>query len=237
MKNKLALMLGIGGVAAAICVAVALTDAGNAPSKTSSSRKPTPGGHAASQTLGRERVQKRVKGDLKTLVVQRDELPGEFSIAGGEPKGAREFAQIYFNPQAFEATDADNAGVLGVIINLTLLDDLKAAHAKFVAQGGLEPNSVRQDVRSSTPGAVPRHVAPYSMSVPGTDRVLAFHVQYVLQETEVHEYRIRMIVGNALVNLIISARATADGGQPADFEQHARTIVNRQAARLTAARR
>ena len=148
-----------------------------------------------------------MKGDPKSLVVQLDELPGEFTMVAGESKGAGEFAQVYFNPQAFLATIDASAGLLGVIVNLMLLDDLQAARARFVAQGGLDSNSVLQDVRSSTPGAVPKEVAPYSVTVPGTDRVLAFRVHYVLQETEVYEYRFRIIVGNALVNLIISGRA------------------------------
>ena len=236
MTNKLALMLGIGGAAAAICVAVALTDAGNVPSETPSTTEPPVRAQTTSEKVGRQPTQRPVKGDLKSLVVQSGELPGEFAIAGGEPKGAREFAQVYFNPQAFQATDPASAGVLGVIVNLILLDNLKAAQTKFDAQGGLDSASVQQDVRTSTPGAVPRNAAPYSMSVPGTDRVLAFHVYYVLQGTDVHEYRIRMIVGNALVNLVISARASADGGQPTKFEQHVRSIVERQVARLNAAR-
>lgn len=237
MKNRLTLFLWVGGVAAAaIFAAVALTDARKVPSETMSSTVPTVSGHATAENLGRGRTARLVKGDPKSLVVQLDELPGEFTMVAGESKGAGEFAQVYFNPQAFLATNDASAGLLGVIVNLTLLDDLQAARARFVAQGGLDSNSVLQDVRSSTPGAVPREVAPYSVTVPGTDRVLAFRVHYVLQETEVYDYRVRIIVGNALVNLIISARATADGGQPANLERHARTIVDRQVARLTAAR-
>ena len=239
MANRLTLFLWVGGVAAAaaaIFAAVALTEARKVPSESMSSTEPTVSGHAAAENLGRERTARRVKGDPKSLVVQRDELPGEFTMVAGESKGAGEFAQVYFNPQAFLATNDASAGLLGVIVNLTLLDDLQAARARFVAQGGLDSNSVLQDVRSSTPGAVPKEVAPYSVTVPGTDRVLAFRVHYVLQETEVYEYRFRIIVGNALVNLIISGRATADAEQPANLERHARTIVDRQVARLTAAR-
>lgn len=237
MKNRLTLFLWVGGAAAAaIFAAVALTDARKVPSETVSSTEPTVSRHATAENLGRERTAQLVKGDPKSLVVQRDELPGEFAMAGGEPKGAGEFAQIYFNPQALIATDDASAGLLGVIVNLTLLEDLQAASARFIAQGGLDTNSVLQHVRSSTPGAVPRDAVPYLVTVPGTDRVLAFLVHYVLQDTEVYEYRVRIIVGNALVNLIISARATADGGQPANLERHARTIMDRQVARLTAAR-
>ncbi len=236
MKNRLTLFLCVGVVAAAIFVAVVLTDARKVPSETMSSTESTVSGHAAAGNLGQERPARRVQGDPKSLVVQRDDLPGEFAMVGGESKGTGEFAQIYFNPQAYLATNDASTGLLGVIVSLTLLDDLQAARARFVAQGGLDTNSVLQAVRSSAPGAVPRGVAPYSVTVPGTDRVLAFRVHYVLQETEVYEYRVRIIVANALVNLIISARATADGAQPANLEQQARTIVDRQVARLTAAR-
>lgn len=238
MKNRSTLFLLVGVVvaAAAIFAAVALTAVRKVPSETMSSTESTDSGHVAAETRGQERTAGRVTGDPKSLVVQSDELPGEFAIVGGESKGAGEFAQIYFNPQAYLATNDTRAGLLGVIVNLILLDDLQAARARFVAQGGLDTNSVLEDVRSSTPGAVPREVTPYSVTVPGTDRVLAFRVRYVLQGTEVYEYRVRIIVGNALVNLIISALATADGAQPANFEQQARTIVERQVARLTAAR-
>lgn len=236
VKNRFTVFSWIGGVAVAVFVVVALTDALKVPGETMSSTERTVSGHAVAGNLRPEQTAPRVKGDPKSLVVQRDELPGEFALVGGESKGAGEFAQLYFNPQALVASDDTNEGLLGVIVNLTLLDDLQAARARFVAQGGLDTSSVLQDVRSSTPGAVPREVTPYPMTVSGTDRVIAFQVHYVLQGTEVYEYRVRIIVGNALVNLIISARATTDGVQPATLERHARAIVDRQVARLTAAR-
>lgn len=235
MGNKFAIILGIGVAAAAIIAAVALSDARKVPGETnSSSLQPTVMEPGAEQESAPKEVP--VRGDLKSLVVSADDLPGEFPIARGEAKGTDEFAQIYFNPRSFQSTDKARAGLLGVIVNLTLLDDGQAARAKYVAQGGLDADSVLEDIPTSTPGADPRGVTPYTMTLPGADRVLAFRVHYVLQGIEVYERRIRLIVGNALVNLIVSARATDAGGEPADLEQLARTIVERQVARLTAAR-
>ena len=156
-------------------------------------------------------------------------------MIGGEPKGANEFAQIYFNPEALLATGGADQGLLGVIANLTLLADGKSAQARFTEQGGLEPSTVLEDIRSAMPGVIPHRAEPYVVSLPDTDRALAFHVHYVLQGTDVYEYRFRIIVGNAIANLIISARALGDGSESASLEKHARLIVERQVARLIAA--
>ena len=224
-------MLTVGCAAAAIFAAAALWIGCETPGDTGPSRSM----ESVAQTSVRQPLARLVKGDLKSLVIQRDELPGEFSIVGGEPKGANEFAQVYFNPEALLATGAADPGLLGVIVDLMILEDGKSAQARFTTQGGLDPSAVLQDIRSSTPGAIPRRAEPYAVSLPNTDRILAFHVHYVLQGTDVYEYRFRIIVGNAIANLIISARALGDGSESASLEKHARLIVERQVARLIAA--
>ena len=224
-------MLTVGCAAPAVCAAVTVWMGREKTGDTGKSRSM----ESVAQTSVRQPLARLVKGDLKSLVIQRDELPGEFSIVGGEPKGANEFAQIYFNPEALLGTGGADQGLLGVIANLTLLADGKSAQARFTEQGGLEPSTVLEDIRSAMPGVIPHRAEPYVVSLPDTDRALAFHVHYVLQGTDVYEYRFRIVVGNAIVNLIISARALGDGSPHASLEEHARLVVDRQVARLVAA--
>jgi hypothetical protein len=178
-----------------------------------------------------------VHGDPKTLIIQREELPANFTMAGGEPKGANEYGQVYFNPQALVDQSGAGPELLGVIANLTLLDTPAAAGKTFTDQGGLNVDSVINDIRAATPGAQPLGVEPYSAKINGTDRVSAFRVRYVLNEAHVFEYRFRFRVANAVGNVIISALATAQGGEPAALVGQAQSIAERQVARLNSARR
>jgi hypothetical protein len=178
-----------------------------------------------------------VRGDPKTLIIQSEQLPTNFAMAGGEPKGVNEYSQVYFNPQALVDPTKADPELLGVIANLTLLDTPAAAGKTFTDQGGLNVDSVINDIRAATPGAQPLGVEPYSAKISGTDRVLAFRVRYILNEAHVFEYRFRFRVANAVGNLIISALATAQGEEPAILLGQAQSIAELQAARLNSARR
>ncbi len=181
-------------------------------------------------------AERPVRGDPRLLVVQNEDLPSQLAVGGGEYQGSNEFSQVYFNPQAYLSGTTPNAGIMGVIVNLSLLDDTVAANTSFTARGGLDPAAVMNDIRAAAPSALPRAVEPHAVTAADADRILAFRVRYSLQGTDVCEYRYRMRVGNAVCNLIISARATADGAEPADFERRARAILDRQIARLVEAR-
>lgn len=177
-----------------------------------------------------------MRGDPRLLVVQSEDLPSQLSLGGGEYQSSNEFSQVYFNPQADLSETAANAGVMGVIVNLSLFDDAVAANTSFEAQGGLDATGVMDDIRAGAPSALPRAVELHAVTAADADRVLGFRVRYSLQGTDVCEYRYRVRVGNAVCSLIISARATAEGGEPAEFERRAQAILDRQIARLVEAR-
>lgn len=93
-----------------------------------------------------------------------------------------------------------------------------------------------KNIRNATPGAVSQSVTPYDVQVAGADRVLAFRVHYILQGAPVYEYRYRILVGNAVSNLIISALGSEAGTEPTNLKQQSEAIAERQVARLEAGR-
>lgn len=185
---------------------------------------------------GAQPAKRLVRGDPKDLVIQQQDLPGQFVLGGGEAKGAGEYSRVFVNPQAYLSRGQGNVGLLGVIANLSLLDEPGAAVAQFAAQGGLDAESVLENIRNATPGAVSQSVTPYDAQVAGADRVLAFRVHCILQGAPVYEYRYRVLVGNAVSNLIISALASEAGTEPTSLKQQSDAIVERQVARLEASR-
>ncbi len=219
------------------CVLLAAAIAGSGGACRKSSEDQTAGNPGAAATRVTEVSQRLIRGDPGTLVIQREELPTDFAIAGGEPKGASEYSQVYFNPQALMDESGAETGLLGVIANLTVLDAPAAASQRFTDQGGLEIESVIKDIQVATPGAEPLGAEPYSTTIGGADKVLAFRVHYILDDAHVFEYRFRFRVANAVGNLIISALATAEGKEPATLSSRARSIAERQVAKLNSARR
>ena len=91
-------------------------------------------------------------------------------------------------------------------------------------------------VKGKSCAVIKAYRPPITSRVEGTDRTLVFRVRYELQGIDLYEYRYRLCVANALSNLIISARATAGGSEPADLPMKAQAIAARQVARLVAAR-
>jgi hypothetical protein len=188
------------------------------------------------QEPGKQAVVRLVRGDPKMLVVQNEDLPAGLGMAGGEHAGANRYSQIYFNPRALLSTGEDEPGLLGVIVNVALLDSAAAANREFSGQGGLDPTSVTEAITEATPDAIPLEVEAYAALVAGVDELLAFRVSYLLQETHIYEYRYRLLVANAVANLIISAPSTPDGLEPDSLRESALAIVKRQVARLNGAR-
>ena len=178
-----------------------------------------------------------VRGDPQSLVIPEEDLPTSFSLSGGERQSTHEYSHVYFNPEAIDAPGDLSGDLLGVIVNLAVLEDANAAERRFQAQGGLIPESIEADIRASDPQAVPHTVSQLAVSLPNTDDVRAFRVHYTLRGKSIVEYRYRIRTLNAVVNLIISARATEAGDEPPTLESRAVTIVEGQAKRLNDATR
>lgn len=178
-----------------------------------------------------------VRGDPKSLVIPVEELPTSFSLSGGERQGANEYSHVYFNPEAIDVPGDSSDDLLGVIVNISVLEDASAAERRFQAQGGLAPESIQADIRASDPEAVPHGVSQLAVALQDTDDVRAFRVHYTLKGKSIFEYRYRMRTRNAVANLIISARGTEAGNEPPTLESRAKAIVEAQAKRLTNATR
>gem|GEM_PF-3123197 len=217
-----------------VLLAVAIANLSGACSKSSENQSARSAGPDAKRDPPMS--QRLVRGDPKALVIQREELPTNFTMAGGEPKGAGEYSQVYFNPHALVDESGTDTGLLGVIANLAILHAPAAATETFTDQGGLDVESVISDIRVATPGAQPLAAEPCSPTIDGTDKVLAFRVHYILNGAHVFEYRFRFRVGNAVGNLIVSALATAEGEEPATLIDRAQSIAERQVSRLNSSR-
>lgn len=199
------------------------------------SEDPSPLAHESVQGHDASRKRRRVKGDPSALVIQREELPSGFEMAQSEPTGDGEFVRVYFNARALMSVRDPDPALFGVIANLSILNDAQAATETFGAQGGLDADSIKRDLRAATPGAIPKEIEPYPAAIDDVDRVSTFRVRYELQGTMVYEYRFRFVVGNALGNLIISARGAPEGGEPVSLRARAHAVVDRQVARLVRA--
>jgi hypothetical protein len=178
---------------------------------------------------------KRILSHPKSLVIQLDDLPRRFPMAGGEPKGENEFSQVYFDPRVVQ-DDAAEPALFGVIANLAVLEDAAAAARRFDEQGGLDAPSILRDLQKQSPNARTPSAEEYAIALDGADRIAGFRAHYVLEQSHVFEYRFRLRVENVLSNLIISARGTTDGQPPAELEPQARRIAERQVHRLQTAR-
>lgn len=194
-------------------------------------------GSPAAAPAARQTPERRVVGDPKSLVVQAEDLPVRFAMSGGEAPRDGTYSHVYFNPEALLAEGGAEEKLLGVIVNLTLFDGATEADQGFTDQGGLDKAAVLANVSVATPGAVAKSAEPYAFTSEKAGRVVAFRVRYALQGTEVVEYRLRFRVANAVANLIISSRLTADGAEPPTFAARVRDIAGRQLQRLESARR
>jgi hypothetical protein len=178
-----------------------------------------------------------VQGDTKTLIVQAEDLPGSFKIAKGDYDPAGGYSAMFFRPEVLAASEMPGGGLMGVMAKLAVRSDVAAAEQDFVASGGLDVESIKASLTKAQPAGSPADVRKARLDVEGADGSAAFRVDYVLQGTRVIEYRYRMLVGNAVANLIIMARAGREGAEPTGFEAVAEKIAKAQVDRLTKARK
>lgn len=175
-----------------------------------------------------------VNGDAVSLILQQEDLPPGFMLAQGQPRPPQGYSRVYLNRGALVFETGEDPELYGVISDLSLFATRPEAANRFAAQGGLTRDAILADIRAK-PGAEPRDAQPVTIDLPDVDRATVFLVHYLNQGMDVYEYRYRILVANALSNLVLSTRAPADGTQPPLFSDQARTIVDRQIKRLTAA--
>ncbi|MHC4695583.1 MAG: hypothetical protein ACYTFA_02445 [Planctomycetota bacterium] len=221
----------VGGICLALVLGSCRRTEDAPPSQNVSGKNP--GKHVVTTAALEDQL---IKADPKALVIQAGDLPTDFPMTGGEAKSTNEYSHVYFNPAALTENAGADAELLGVIVNIARLGSHEEAAAKFEGQGGFDNAAVLEDIRRATPGAIPKSAERIETRLDGADRVLTFRVHYVLQNEPVYEYRYRVLVANAVANLIISARGgDGTGGEPGNLEQRARALTEKQVSRLLSA--
>ncbi len=170
-----------------------------------------------------------VTGQPQDLIIQLEDLPSGFVMAGEEGSSGNGYSRIYLQPEALQPSSSAN--LVGVIANFNLAPDMATAREQFSAQP-MDIATIAQDVQATMGSAGNVEVQPETVSVPGADAVAAFRVRYAIGGTPLLEYRYRLRVGNALVNLIV----TATEGEEANVREQALGLVQKQVERINAAR-
>jgi hypothetical protein len=171
------------------------------------------------------------------LIVQVADLPPGFSLITEEYDGPNKYAVVYLSPEAFVAEVPSEAELMAVAANLTLHGDVAAAGEQFETEEGLDDKSIADSMASASGEATLILVQPYPVQVVGTDRVKAVRVDYKVGPMAVVDYRYRFVVGNAVVNLIATARNVGEGLDASSLVEQAQVVVERQVERLIQARR
>jgi hypothetical protein len=141
------------------------------------------------------------------------------------------------SPQALTSQNSSEDTLLGVIANVGVYKDARTAGDQFKAQGGFDRESIVADITKASPNVTQIDVQSEAVQIKGTDQAIAFRVRYAIGPTRLLDYRYRLIVGNAVANVIVTAQTSATPGDPSAFRDQAQAIVERQVARLTGARR
>ena len=175
-----------------------------------------------------------VTGQAENLILLFEDLPGGFQLAGEDRPGGNAYSVIYLRPEAL--TQSSSAGLIGVIVNLSIHADAAAAQEEFAAQG-MNADSIKQDVQETSGNASGVDVLPHTASVAGADEVVVFRVRYAIGPTRLLEYRYRMRVGNAVVSLIVTAPAPETGVEPDSIREQAQALAEQQVRRINDSRR
>ena len=177
-----------------------------------------------------------VSGMAQDLIVQLEDLPAGFALAGDEHPQANEYSVIYVRPDTLALRDPAGAALVGVIANLSLHPDAAAAAAQFKALGGLDRDSVEQAVREASGTTAAIAVEPDDVRLDGADEVAVFLVRYTISDIPLDEYRFRIRAANAIANLIVTAPSAATTASASSLRQAALVIADKQMARLNRAR-
>jgi hypothetical protein len=171
------------------------------------------------------------------LIVQITDLPQGFQNAAQEAQSSSEYSVVYLRPEAVTASVASGASPLGVIANVHILGDDGAAVEQLRTQGTMDSASIEADIKSTSPNVKDVEVRPADVQLAGTDDVVAVSAYYTIEPTHLLDYRYRIRVGNALVNLIVTAQIAETNADVPEFRELAHQIAQKQAERLNQARR
>lgn len=163
-------------------------------------------------------------GAPEELVLAAEDLPVSLSMSQTDSQDSG-CSVVFFEEQA-----PTHGQLWGVVVNLHVADSVEEARAHFAAS---------QDVHrvgSSLPVAGPQEVVgsiQLTAQLPEADEALLFRLESRLNDIHVIEYRYRLRVGLAVVDLAVTHRAGAEGLEPPAVRDTVREIAVRQAVRLT----
>lgn len=178
-----------------------------------------------------------VQGDPQDLVLRVDDLPPGFEPAGDESEGANIYSAIYLRAAAVTSEEASSASLLGVIINVGVYADTTNSQQQFQELSALSPETIIADLKQASPNVEAIDVEQIQVRAQGVDAATGYRVHYRVDPTRLFEYRYRVLVGNAVANLIVSARAGEEIDEPTTFRQQTLDILQKQIDRLNQARR
>jgi len=178
-----------------------------------------------------------VQGDPRELVLGVEDLPPGFEPAGDELEGANVYSAIYVRAAAVTSGDASAASLLGVIVNVGVYVDTTSSQQQFQELSALSPETIIGDLKQASPNVDAIDVEQVEVRARGVDAATGYRVHYRVDPTRLVEYRYRVLVGNTVANLIVSARAGEAIGEPTTFRQQTLDILQKQIDLLNEARR
>jgi hypothetical protein len=178
----------------------------------------------------------QVHGDPALLLVGVPELPSGFRSSGAGPSADGGAAALFMRPAALGAADDSAARLMGVKARLRLHAGVVEARAFMHGESRLNPEAIRADLglagAAGQAQVLLRDLAPLSAEDVEADEVVAYRVAYRVDPLELVEYRFRLRVANAVADLFVTARAGADGSEPAAARASCIELARVQAGRL-----
>ena len=198
------------------------------PTATVGSRAPTPVPSITPQKSGRPLV----TGDPQALVLQLADLPPRFQVVSETRDAPGTYTVVYVRPEVLVLEKVSAPTLLGVIVNLAIHEDADAARREFAAKKAVGRDDILKGLEAPEGTIIGFDAQSYSPTFVDADESLAFRVEYALGPMSIVEYRYVCRVGNALVNVVLTARTSSGSDDTASFRDQADGIASKQLARL-----
>jgi hypothetical protein len=179
----------------------------------------------------------RIEGDPNDLILHLADLPPGFSQIADEYDGPNKYAVLYLSPSALDAQDLSEPILAVVAGNLILHEDLAAVEEQYENEEGLDEGTITDSIAGTSGDATLIEVQPYPVRLAGTDQAKTVRVEYTIGPMVLVDYRYRFVMGNAVVNLIATARGVGQGRDTSSVAEQAQGLAERQVERLSEAGR
>jgi hypothetical protein len=172
----------------------------------------------------------------QTLVLERGDLPAGFRVAGADAPDANRYSIVYLRPATLLSSPTSGYSLLGVIADVQIFPERAEATQEYEKHNAISVASIIEDIKRTTGTPTGVEVQFINVEVAGVDAHSVIRVQYSISSVSLIEHRYRMLVGNAVVTVIVTARATQVGVDPPNFAAQAKSIVERQIGRINSSR-